>query len=407
MALYSYEAFSKDGKKVTGTLDAPSFNAVREQLHKQGLYPTNITLATQEARLSFWQRLFMRNVSLKNKILFTKQLGVLLKSGVPLLQAIELLVDQIEGKLHIILVAVKDDVKGGVSLADALEKYPKTFDMIYVQLIRAGEASGKLDEILVYLTEYLERREAIRRKIRSAMQYPIIQMIVAVGVVVILLTAVVPQLQSLFETQGENLPTATRIMLGASEILKSYYLVVLVVLTIIVGAITYWRRTSSGKLFLDTIKLKLPVIKYVAKTSAIVQFCYTLGMLIKSGVNLAESMDIVVKIIDNKVLADALMEARDKIIKQGKIAQYLKQTNIFPPIAIYLIRTGEETGELGTMLLTVANNYEVELTELIDAATGLISPIMLIVMAFVVGFIIWGIAGPIMQGGQGFGVEGI
>jgi type II secretory pathway component PulF len=137
----------------------------------------------------------------------------------------------------------------------------------------------------------------------------------------------------------------------------------------------------------------------------VVQFCYTLGLLIKSGVNLAESLDIVVKIVGNRILADTLREARDKIIKQGKIAQYLQQTTIFPPIAIHLIRTGEETGELGSMLLTVAQNYEADLSELIDSATGLISPIMLVVMAVIVGFIIMAIASPIMQGGQAFNVE--
>lgn len=407
MALYSYEAFTKEGKKVKGTIDASSITAVREQLARQTLYPISIALATEEARMSFFQRLFQRGVSLKDKILFTKQLAVLLKAGVPLLQALELLIEQFKGRLHSVLITVKDDVKGGVSLADALQKYPRIFDTIYVQLVRAGEASGKLDEILIRLTEYLERRETIKRRIRSAMQYPIIQLVIALGVVIILLTVVVPQLQGLFEAQGENLPLSTKIMMAASQIIKKYFLIVIAVVAALVGGFLYWKRTPSGSYIYDKIKLKIPIVKYVAKTNAVVQFCYTLGILIESGVNLAESLDIVVKIIDNRILAATLNEARDKIIKQGKIAQYLKQTNIFPPVAIHLIRTGEETGQLGSMLLTIARNYEVELTELIDTATGLISPIMLVVMAVVVGFIIMAIAGPIMQGGQAFGVEGI
>ncbi len=227
------------------------------------------------------------------------------------------------------------------------------------------------------------------------------------GVVIILLTAVVPQLQGLFEAQGENLPTTTKIMLAVSEAVKHYFLVIILVAIIVIGGLQYWLRTKSGAYLLDKIKLKMPVVKYVTKTNAVVQFCYTLGLLIESGVNLAESLDIVVKIIDNRVLSEALNEARDKIIKQGKIAQYLKQTNVFPPIAIYLIRTGEETGELGSMLLTIAKNYEVELGELIDSATGMLGPIMLVVMALVVGFIIMAIAGPIMQGGQAFGLENV
>ncbi len=407
MALYSYEAFSKDGKRVKGVIDASSQSAVREQLARQELYPISIYLATEEARLGFFQRIMQGGVSLKDKILFTKQLSVLLKAGVPLLQALELLVDQFKGRLHFVLISIKDEVKGGKSLADMMAQYPKVFDTIYVQLVRAGEASGKLDSILERLTEYLERRDAIQKRIRGAMQYPIIQMVVALVVVVILLTAVVPQLQGLFEAQGANLPLATRIMVAASDILKSYFLVLIVVIGIIVAAFMYWKRTASGRNIMDAIKLKLPVIKYVSRTNAVVQFCYTLGLLIESGVNLAEALDIVVKIIDNNILRKALVEARDKIIKQGKIAHYLKQTNVFPPIAIYLIRTGEETGQLGAMLLAVAQNYEADLSEMIDRATGLISPIMLVVMGGVVGFIIMGIAGPIMQGGQAFGVEGI
>ncbi len=407
MALYSYEAFTKDGKRIKGTIDASSIAAVKEQLGRQAAYPIVIALATEEARMGFFKRLLQRGISLKDKILFTKQLAVLLKAGVPLLQALELLIEQFKGRLHSVLVTIKDEVRGGISLADAMQKYPRAFDTIYVQLVKAGEASGKLDEILVRLTEYLERRETIKRRIRSALQYPIIQLVIALGVVIILLTVVVPQLQGLFEAQGEKLPISTKIMMAVSTIIKKYFLIVIGAITLLVGSFIYWKRTASGSYFYDKIKLKIPVIQYVARTSAVVQFSYTLGLLIESGVNLAESLDIVVKIIDNRILAATLNEARDKIIKQGKIAQYLKQTNIFPPVAIHLIRTGEETGQLGSMLLTIARNYEVELTELIDAATGMISPIMLVVMAIIVGFIIMAIAGPIMQGGQAFGVEGL
>lgn len=405
MALYSYEAFTKEGKKIKGVVDASSIAAVRQELSRQELYPIAIQLSTEEMRLGFFRRLFMQGVSLKNKILFTKQFAVLLKAGVPLLQALELLIDQFEGRLHTILITIKDEVKGGVSLADAMNHYPRVFDTIYVQLVRAGEASGQLDEILVRLMSYLERREEIAKKIRGALQYPIIQLVIALGVVVILLTAVVPQLQGLFEAQGENLPISTKIMINASWMVQHYFFVIIAVVGLIIGGFMYWKRTARGSYIFDRIKLTLPVIKYVTKTSAIVQFCYVLGLLIESGVNLSESLDIVVKVINNRVLADALDEARDKIIKQGKIAQYLKQTNIFPPIAIYLIRTGEETGQLGNMLLTVAKNYEVELAELIDAATGMISPIMLVVMAVIVGFIVMAIAAPIVQGGQAFGLE--
>ncbi len=402
MALYSYEAFSKDGKKVKGVIDASSISEIKEQLAKQGLYLSSVAPTVEEARGGLWQRLFMRSVTLKDKILFTKQLAVLLKAGVPLLQAVELLTEQFQGRMHAILVTIKDEVKGGSSLANAMQKYPRVFDTIYVQLVRAGEASGKLENILDRLTEYLERRDAVKRKIRSAMQYPIIQLCIIILVVMVLMTFVVPQLQGLFESQDRVLPLPTRILLSLSYAIRHYFILIIVAIIALIAAFSYWKRTPSGGKTLDKIKLKIPVVSYIARTSAVVQFCYTLGVLIESGVNLAESLDIVVKIVDNQILAQTLSEARDKIVKQGKIAQYLKQTNIFPPIAIYLIRTGEESGQLGSMLLNVASNYEVELVELIDTATGLLGPIMLVIMALVVGFIILAITRPLMSSMQGF-----
>ncbi len=397
MALYLYQAFSKDGKKVTGTIDAPTLQAAKEQLSKQGIYPISVSLATQEATLPWWRRFFTKNITIKEKILFTRQLAVLLKSGVPLLQALELLIEQFEGSIRSMLITIKDEVKEGISFADALKKYPKAFDNIYVQLVRAGEASGKLEIILERLTSYLERRQEIRKRIRSALTGPIIQLIVAVVVISVLLIFVVPSMAENFATQGKELPISTEILLGLSKIFTQYYIWVLIILVLGYLAYRYWKSTPSGARTIDQIKLKLPIIGYFTRLNAIVQFCYTLGMLLEGGVNLAESLDIVVNIIDNRVLADALREARDKIIKQGKIAQYLKQTNLFPPIAIYLISTGEQSGQLDTMLLTVAKNYEEDLGEYADSLAAKIGPALLILMAVIIGFIIIALMLPMIE----------
>lgn len=397
MALYFYQGFSRDGKKVSGYLDAPSLQSVKEQLIKQQIYPTSIASAQQESRIPWWKRFFVGKVTAKDKILFTKQLSVLLKAGVPLLQALELLMDYFEGQFHSILSLIKDDVKEGRSLAESLGKYPKTFDSIYVQLVRAGEASGKLEMILERLTTYMERQEEIRKKISSAMQYPLMQLAIAVIVVGVMMVKVVPQMAQTFVGMDKKLPASTQFVMALSDLFVNYYLVLIIIATLLTAGFMYWRSTKQGKRAIDQFKLRLPVIKYFAQTGAIVQFTQTLGILIEGGVNLAESLDIVCKIIDNQVLADALIEARDKIIKQGKIAQYLKQTGIFPPIAIYLINTGEESGKLDTMLLTVAKNYEDERTELIDGMTAAIGPILLVVMGVIVGFIVMAIAVPLME----------
>src|SRR5436190_8120001 len=300
MALYSYEAFSREGKKVSGVKDAPSTEALREQLVKQGLFPTFIRLAGEKSQLGFFSRIFQRCISVKDKILFSKQLAILLKSGVPLMQAIELLTEQFEGQMRSILVRVKDDVKEGTSLADALSKYPKVFEKIYLQLVRAGEATGKLDVILERLTSYLERREALGKKISGAMQQPIIQLVVAIGVVAVLVVKVVPQMAANFAKQGSALPGPTQFILSLSDFMVDHFFAIIIGLIVVVSLFIAWKSSETGGRQLDQIKLHLPLIKYLSKTNAVVQFSYTLGMLLEGGVNLAEALDIVVSIVDNR-----------------------------------------------------------------------------------------------------------
>lgn len=396
MALYTYDALNKEGKKVSGSLDATSISFAREQLSRQGLFPISIT-PKQAFSQTFWSRFFSRGVSFKEKILFTRQLMILLKSGVQLLQAFEILVDQFEGRLRSILVSVKDDIKGGSSLADALKKYPYVFETIYIQLIKAGESSGQLDIILKRLVEYLDRREAVKKKISEAMRGPLIQLAVSGVIVLGLVAFVIPKMVESFGQEGAQLPLPTRILMGLSSIILNHYFLLLSVIFSIVLAYRYWKSTPQGARIRDTVLLKIPVVGFIAKMNAVVQFSYALGMLLEGGVHLPEALDVVVNIVDNRILADALRQARDNIVKQGKIAQYLRQSGIFPPIACYLIETGEQSGELGSMLLTVAQIYEGEISELTDTLTALLGPIMLIVMAVIVGFIVISIILPIMQ----------
>ncbi|HEX2978418.1 MAG TPA: type II secretion system F family protein [Candidatus Babeliales bacterium] len=406
MALFAYQALAKNGKRVTGTVDAPTVDAARDWIIKNGLYPIDIKSTTNEtAGQSLWQRvrgLFSR-VSFKDKILFTKQLAVLLKSGVPLLQAFELLVDQFQGRMRTILVSVRDDLKEGKSLAEGLGKYPKVFDNIYVQLVRAGEASGKLETILDRLVEYMERRQAIVKKVKGALTYPLIQLVMMIAIVGALVTFVLPNLVSAFG-QDQALPATTRFLLAISTAIRSYYLVIIGVVIVLIFAYRWFRSTASGGRIIDGIKLKLPIIGYFTQMGAVVQFSRTLGMLLESGVNLSDSLDIVVKVIDNRVLKDALSEARDKIIKQGKISEYLKQTNIFPPIATYLINTGEQSGQLDFMLLTIAKNYEDDLAEYANTLSTLLEPIMLVIMAISVGFVVMSVIQPILGVTQKFNI---
>jgi type II secretory pathway component PulF len=401
MALFSYQAFSKVGKKVSGTLDAPSLGSARELLQQQGFFPISI-IPTHKiaAHENFIQRFFQASVPLKDKLLFTKQLAVLLRSGIQLVQALELLSEQFEGKMNRIIVTIKDGIKEGQSLADGLKQYPYVFENIYVQLVRSGEASGKLEVILERLTHYLERQGELQSKVSSALRGPLIQLALIFGASCALMVLVVPQLASVFEGVGMKLPLPTRMVMGFSNFMTDHYLLLIGIIGAIVFSYLYWVSTPSGALTIDKIKLRLPIISLFTRTGAIVQFCGTLGMLLEGGVNLPEALDIVVGIVDNRILKKSLKEAREKIIKQGQMAQYLKQTGIFPPMATYLINTGEQSGKLDMMLLLVGSNYEKDLEEFADNLTVLIGPIMTVVTSVIVGFIVLSIMMPMSQMNQ-------
>lgn len=396
MALYFYRALSQTGKKVTGQLDASSEESVRAELLTKKLYPIEIKIY-RESSESFLTIIFEQPVAFKDLIFFTKQLAILLKSGIPLVQSLDLLSEQFSGKLRSIIINLKDSIKEGKSLTESLSTYPKTFSKIYIQLVKAGEATGKLDKILARLTGYLERQEDVSKKVSGATSQPLLQLGIIGVIAVIIMTVVVPQLKGMLTMGGKELPLATSILLTMSNGLLNHYIIILIIAIIIISAITYWLAQPEGKRTMDRIKLKLPIVKYFARTGAIVQFCGTLGMLLESGVTLSQALDIVCNIIDNSLLVEKLQEAKDKIVKQGKMTPFLKETGIFPPMAIYLINTGEQSGNLDSMLLTVAQNYETELTELSDSLTAKLSPFMTLLTGAIVGFIMYAVMGPIFS----------
>lgn len=399
MPLYQYESYSRRGSKVTGTVDATSLQMAKEMLQGQGLLPINIReVQSIEGQAGFsLKSLFEKKIDSRSTILFTKQLSVLLKSSVPLLQAIELLTEQFEGAFRRILIRVKDGLKSGQPLAKELARYPKIFTNVYVQLVRAGEASGKLDFILLRLTDYLERAEETKKKVKKAMSYPIIVMSFAVLVVVGLLVGLVPKLKDMFVQMGKELPLPTRMLIGMSDFFVNNFILLGIGLIASIIFFMYWKSTPSGKYKFDSILLRFPLTAYFSKIRAVVQFCKTLGMLLESGVNLSEALDIVCNIVDNSVLAKQLNQARDKIIKEGKISKYLRETGIFPKIAIYMIETGEQSGKLGDMLSSVGSDYDNELTELTEGLTSKINPVMTVVMGVIIVFIMASIFLPIMS----------
>jgi len=404
MPLYQYSALNKRGNRVTATIDAPSIPEVRDRLKAQGLMPIKIILAPTGGSGFSLGHLFEKKIDTKTIILFTRQLAVLLRSAVPLLQAMELLIEQFDGAFRRVLITIKDGIKGGESLAKELEKYPKIFSNVYIQLVKAGEATGKLDLILERLVSYLERTAETKKRIKKAMTYPVAMISFSMIVVFVLLTTLVPRMKQMFTQLKQELPEPTQLLIAMSDFTQNNWMLIIISLITCIALFSYWKSTKAGQYKFHELLLRMPLISYFSKTSAVVQFCETLGMLLECGVNLSGALDIVCNIVENKVLVKKLYDARDKIIKEGKIARYLKETGIFPNMANYMITTGEQSGKLGEMLTQVGKDYSRELAEITDGLTAAISPIMTVFLAVIVGFIVISIFLPIISMGDMTGI---
>lgn len=293
MPLYQYTALSRQGTQQTGTLDAPSLDSAKGLLKEKGLMPTQIKEAADASGGSSIMQLFERKVDKKAVILFTKQFGVLLRSGVPLLQSLELLTEQFDGQFRRILITIKDNVKSGESFGSELARYPKIFSNVYVQLVKAGEASGKLDQILERLTEYLEKSEATMKKVNKALQTPVMQLSFALLIVSGLLVFVVPKMTDMMTKMGKELPAPTQLLISISDFMSNHFLMLVGIIGSMIVLFSYIKSTPKGAYRLDTLLLQIPMTGYFSRTKAIVQFSKTLGMLLDSGVNLAEALDIV------------------------------------------------------------------------------------------------------------------
>lgn len=404
MPLYYYESFTRAGKKVTGTIDAPSPQGAKDMLQGQGLMPTNIEPAAHRSSGFSLSGLFRKKVDQKTIITFTKQLAVLLRSGVPLVQSLEMLIEQFDPPFSNMLMTITEGVKGGSALADQLEPYPDAFTNVYVQLVRAGEASGKLEVILERQVDYMRRSMETAQQVSKALRQPIFILSFIAFILAGVLGFLVPRMSDIFLKTGKELPGITQFLVNTSNFVTGNYLYIIFGIILAILGFKRWKATESGGYTFDSWKLKLPLISYFSRTRAVVQFCQTLGMLMESGVNLSEALDIVANIVENKVLAQKLREARDNIIKEGKIARYLKETGLFPKMASYMIATGEESGKLAEMLTTVGKDYDAELIELTESLTAAIDPVMKITIGGIVFFIVLAIFLPIMQMGDLAGI---
>jgi type IV pilus assembly protein PilC len=398
MAFFSYQAFSKDGKRINGTIEANSSQNVREQLSSKGLYVVSVILQDDNSIFNkgFIASFFQPTFNLKDKIFFTKQLSLLLKSGIALTDALNLMIDQSPKYLQPMITKMRDELKEGTSFANVLNYFPKSFPPLYIQLIRAGEASGQMEKVLLRLASFMEEKEEFDQAVSTAIRGPLIQLVLIFGISLFLLTTIVPKISDVLISLNKPLPDLTKIVMSLSNIILNNYIMLAIIGTFIFFIYSLWSRSKSGKMILDTFKLKIPMIKHFTRVTAVVQFSQTLGLLLESGVNIAEALDIVVQIVDNQILVSALKKARDNILKQGRVTEYLQKTNLFSAVDIHLIGTGEQSGSLDSMLNQIGKYNQDDLRQFSSGLTAILNPLTMVILAIIVGTIIAAVMGPIM-----------
>ena len=420
MPVFSYKGFDSRGKAVSGVKDADNLRALRVNLKRDGILITEakeaslraraagraageavgiglVTLFNPAAAFRMWKD---RDSADRTTVaVITRQLGTLLKAGVVLAESLGALVDQVErAGLKRVLADVKAQVNEGSSLGDAMARHPKVFQELYVNMIRAGEASGNLDAVLFRLADFLEAQNKLRSKIVSALFYPIVMTVIGAGIMTILMVSVVPKVTQIFEDTGKALPWNTQLLISISDTVSSWK--GLVLLAVIIGGIQLfrrWKRTPNGKARVDRMILKLWIIGPLARQIAITRFAKTLSTMLASGVPLLRALDIVKSILGNTVLQKVVEDAKGSIQEGESIAAPLKRSGEFPPIVTHMIAVGEKSGQLEQMLENVARAYDTQVETRVQALTSLLEPLMIVVMGGAVGFIAFAILMPLIQ----------
>ena len=387
MPVYKWEGKTLRGAVKRGELEAASEGALRIQLRQQNIIPTKILSKGKEIKLQF--SFGGGRVSEKMIAVFTRQLATMIDAGLPLVQSLDILATQQQGKtFKQVLMSVKDDVESGSTFAAALGRHPKIFDNLYVNLVVAGEEGGILDNILLRLSNYIEKAVALKKKVKSALVYPIAIVGVAVIVVGILMIFVIPTFEKMFSSAGESLPLLTLIIVTMSRLMKKYVLFLVVGFILFVFMIRRYYKTDGGRRNIDRFLLGVPVFGMLFRKIAIARFSRTLSTLVSSGVPILDSLNIVAKTAGNQIVQDAIMSARSSISEGETIAEPLSRADVFPPMVTQMISVGESTGSLDTMLGKIADFYDDEVDTTVATLTSLLEPFLMIFLGATIGTIV-------------------
>ncbi len=414
MAIYAYVAMNNQGKEISGSVEAETSTLAISQIRDMGYFPTKVyekSPASSASTSAKPAKAASMNIQIKlpgigDRIkprqlsVFVRQLATLLGAGLPLLRSINVLSDQAKpGIMKETLSEVASDIEGGATFSDAVAKHPKSFSKLFINMIKAGEVGGILEAVLERLAEFSEKEEALKRKIKSAMVYPILVTVAAMGILTFLIIVVIPTFKKMFEDFNTELPGATVMLLKISDVFKDWKSI-LVILGALVGLVIIYkliRKTRKGEYYSDKIKLYIPVVGPLIRKTAVGRFARTFATLIGSGVPILQALTIVKDTSGNEVIAQSMVSVRDSIREGESIARPLQASGIFPPLVINMVDVGEETGALDKMLLKVAEAYDQEVDAAVAALTSIMEPIMIVGMGVVVGFIVIALFLPLIK----------
>lgn len=394
MAVFNYKVVDKNGKNKKGTIEAPNRDGAEKKLKADGYAIMSLT----EQNSPFSGGLIKKKVKSKDLAVFCKQFSAVIRAGVTIISALELMGDQIENKtLQRAVMDAKTYVEKGGTLADALRVNSEVFPPIMINMVAAGELSGNLEICLDRLTEHFEKDNALSAKIKGAMTYPIVVFIVMIIVVIVVMVMVIPNFSSMFAEMGTQLPLATRIMVAASNfIIHKWWLLIIIVATIVVGCKAF-KRSSVGEQLFANMAIKMPIFGNLTIKSACSRFARTMSTLMASGISMIDAVEQVAKMMDNKIIRDGLLDAKTQVAKGIPLSKPLKDMEMLPPMLSAMTKIGEETGDIEEMLSKVADYYDEEVEEATNKLTAAMEPLIMVVLACIVGMIVAAVYGPIMS----------
>jgi len=405
MPVYDYKALDDQAKTIAGIVDADSRLSARQKLQDQNLFPVTIEKSRESQERQRSRRFTDLNILTRIRPaeigMMTRQLATLMGAGFPLVSALEAVISQTESaRLKTVLAQLREKIVEGQSLADALQAYPNIFSAVYTNMIRAGEASGTLELVMERLADISEKQEAMKSRIRAALTYPILMLLLGSAILFFLMTHVVPNITGIFIEMQHTLPTPTRILIQISDFLQRYLILIVLALPTLAITIRQLLKTEKGRRMFDQALFKLPVISGIHKKLSTVRFAQMLGSLIENGIPMLSALQVVRGITDNRLFCETIDKAAEDVSRGQGLAQSLKGIELMPPLAVQMIEVGEQSGELEKMLSKVADFYENQLENQLLGLTSLMEPLMIVVMGVIIGFIVLSICLPIFEMNQ-------